>query len=195
MHKLLVSLPQAPSLATTAIYSLSGYTLQAVLHDMRAPVSQRNPARGGASRSGRPSAHLLYLDSLAEVRAWLDLLREDLLRFVRAEEERNYPRVIARAKRFVEQHHAEELTLAMVAKDAALDPSYFSTLFKHHSGEGFTSYLTRVRIEAAKELLRTTDLKVYEVAERVGYQNQYHFSRVFKRMTGLTPGEFRSSCG
>jgi two-component system response regulator YesN len=68
---------------------------------------------------------------------------------------------------------------------------YFSTMFKKTTGEGFIQYLTRLRMEKAKMLLLTTDQKTAEIAESVGLENYRSFNRLFKKMTGLTPSEFR----
>lgn len=57
----------------------------------------------------------------------------------------------------------------------------------------FLDYLNKVRIEKAKELLANTDLKVWEIAEKVGYKNPKHFARIFKDITGLTPNEYRDA--
>lgn len=67
---------------------------------------------------------------------------------------------------------------------------YLSHLFKKETGITFSAYVTKLRIEKAKELLRQGDKKIYEISEMVGYQTVQYFSKVFKRETGKTPGEF-----
>ena len=73
-----------------------------------------------------------------------------------------------------------------------MSPQYLSKLFKKKKDLSFIEYLTKVRIEKSIELLRTTDLSVSDVAERVGYQMK-NFIRVFKKQMGVTPGQFRGS--
>ena len=72
-----------------------------------------------------------------------------------------------------------------------LSPVYVSRLFKQETGETFTDYITKVRIEKAKELLSYSAVKVYDVGRRTGYFNPRYFYRVFKNITGYTPSEYR----
>lgn len=87
----------------------------------------------------------------------------------------------------------EELTLETLADKIYLSPSYLSKLFKKETGENLSVYIQNVRIQQAKLLLRTTDLKTYEVAERVGISDPVYFSRTFKKITGMKPKDFRHS--
>ena len=82
-------------------------------------------------------------------------------------------------------------SLATISHILRIDPSYFSMLFKKSFGVNFVDYLTELRIEAAKDLLRDPFLTTAEVAGRVGYESANYFARVFKKNTGLTPTEFR----
>lgn len=72
-------------------------------------------------------------------------------------------------------------------------PAYLSRLFKKKTGINFVDYLTRLRVEKAKEFLALPALKVYTVAEMVGYENPRYFSRIFKDVTGMSPQDYRSS--
>ena len=74
-------------------------------------------------------------------------------------------------------------------------PSYFSALFKRETGENFVRYLTRVRIDRAKELLQQTNLSVSEVCSRVGYNDLKHFTQTFKKETSLSPAQYRRLYG
>ncbi|MBW7461275.1 AraC family transcriptional regulator, partial [Paenibacillus sepulcri] len=86
---------------------------------------------------------------------------------------------------------AEPLTLTSVAAEVGLSSFYLSRLFKEETGEAFNDYLTRLRIDQAIRLLKTTTLKVYEVAERVGIPSYRYFSVVFRGITGVSPTEFK----
>lgn len=98
---------------------------------------------------------------------------------------------IRTVKAYVLQHCAEDLSLELLAGMVYLSPSYLSRLFKRETGETLSSYVQNIRIEQAKTLLRTTSLKTYEVAERVGIPDPVYFSRIFKKITGVKPKDFR----
>ncbi len=100
---------------------------------------------------------------------------------------------ISQAFLYIKRHYAEELSLSDVAKYVHLTPAYFSSLFKKQTGENFNRYLIRVRIEQAKELLMTTDMKISDIAHAVGYPNASYFIRVFKKQEGTSPMEFKNA--
>lgn len=102
------------------------------------------------------------------------------------------PPMITRAKQFIEEHHAEDLSLAMLAKAVNTSTFYFCKMFKKGTGINFTDYLSRIRIEKAKNLLLNPNLRVSEIAYEVGFQSLTHFNRIFKKLAGQSPTEYRS---
>ena len=78
-----------------------------------------------------------------------------------------------------------------VAEHLFLNPSYFSKIFHEKMGDTFSKYLIRLRVNRAKELLKDSTLKIYEVAEQVGYQDFRHFVKLFKEQEGMTPAQYR----
>lgn len=90
---------------------------------------------------------------------------------------------------YIHEHYAEELTLVELSDKVYISRNHLSIIFKNMTGETFNNYLTRVRIEKARELLMERNMLVYEVAERVGYKNIPYFSTVFKKITGMNPTE------
>lgn len=103
-------------------------------------------------------------------------------------------KIIQAVLEYVETFYNQKITLATAAEYFHFNASYLSKLFCTEMGEPFTKYLMKVRIEKAKELLKNPVLKVYEVAEQVGYNDIKYFAKVFKEIEGLTPGEFRERC-
>ncbi|XID93256.1 response regulator [Paenibacillaceae bacterium WGS1546] len=101
--------------------------------------------------------------------------------------------LLARVVRYIEEHYAEEITLESVAAVAFMNPYYFSSFFKKHMKRNFKQYVTDLRMKQAVELLTRTDMMVYEIAEKVGYNNARHFSDMFKKQTGKLPQEFKHS--
>jgi AraC-like DNA-binding protein/ligand-binding sensor protein len=102
------------------------------------------------------------------------------------------PPVITKAKQFIQEHHAEELSLGAVAKAVHTSVFYFCKLFRKVTGINFTEYVSRVRIEKAKNLLLNPNLRISEIAYEVGFQSLTHFNRVFKKLIGQSPTEYRS---
>jgi len=101
------------------------------------------------------------------------------------------PPVIARAKEFIHEHQTEHLRLGHVAKAVNTSTFYFCKMFKKVTGINFTDYLSRVRIEKSKNLLLNQNLRVSEIAFEVGFQSLTHFNRVFKKILGQSPTEYR----
>ncbi len=102
------------------------------------------------------------------------------------------PPVITRAKEYILEHQTEELSLGQVAKAVNTSTFYFCKMFKKITGINFTDYLSRVRIEKSKNLLLNPNLRVSEIAFEVGFQSLTHFNRVFKKILGQSPTEYRA---
>jgi AraC-like DNA-binding protein len=102
------------------------------------------------------------------------------------------PPVITRAKEYIHEHQTEELSLGQVAKAVNTSTFYFCKMFKKITGINFTDYLSRVRIEKSKNLLLNPNLRVSEIAFEVGFQSLTHFNRVFKKILGQSPTEYRA---
>jgi AraC-like DNA-binding protein len=99
--------------------------------------------------------------------------------------------VVTRAKQFINDHQTEELSLEQVASAVHTSKFYFCKIFKKATDINFTDYLSRVRTERAKNLLLNPNLRVSEIAYEVGFQSLTHFNRVFKRILGRSPTDYR----
>lgn len=108
------------------------------------------------------------------------------------QQENSEPPVIARARNYIHEHQTEELSLGQVAKAVNMSSFYFCKMFKKVTGINFTDYVARVRIEKSKNLLLNPNLRVSEIAFEVGFQSLTHFNRVFKKLIGQSPTEYRS---
>lgn len=133
---------------------------------------------------------LSLLGNQEEIKAWLEQFSIKIVT-ARAESIKggNY-HAIKKALEYIEAHYQEDLSINMVAEQVYLSPSYFSHIFKKIRGEGFIDYLNAVRIAKAKELLKESRYKVYEVSNMVGYKDYKYFSSVFKKITGVSPTEY-----
>lgn len=102
------------------------------------------------------------------------------------------PPMIARAKAFIEEHQSESLSLKQVARAVNTSTFYFCKVFKKTTGINFTDYVSRIRIEKAKNLALNPNLRISEIAFEVGFQSLTHFNRVFKKITGMSPTDYRA---
>lgn len=104
-----------------------------------------------------------------------------------------YTAPIRNAIRYMEEHYPESLALSDVAGHVGLSAEYLSRLFKEETGVKFVVYLNNLRLKHALRLLESTNLKVYEVAEQVGYSNLSYFSTVFKKNFGQNPFDYKNN--
>lgn len=102
------------------------------------------------------------------------------------------PVCITRVREFINAHYAEDLSLATAAQVAHMSVFYFCKQFKKATGLSFTEYLGRVRVEKAKQELLKPNARVSEVAFEVGFQSLTHFNRVFKKLNGESPTDYRT---
>ena len=107
------------------------------------------------------------------------------------QEQNSEPPIITRAKQFIAEHQGEELSLEQVAKSVNTSKFYFCKVFKKATGVNFTDYLSRARIERAKNLLLNPNLRISEIAYETGFQSLTHFNRVFKKILGQSPTQYR----
>lgn len=92
---------------------------------------------------------------------------------------------------YMHAHYAEDITLSDAADGVYLNAAYLSRLFKKETGKTFSEYLTEVRIDAAARMIESTNLYIYEIAQRSGYRNLKYFYKVFKKVKGYSPNEQR----
>ena len=105
----------------------------------------------------------------------------------------HYIGTIQQAKDYIDRHYMEpELSLNEVAAHVNLSPSHFSVTFSKEASQTFKEYLTEIRIKKAKEYLRTTALRSVDISYQVGYSDPHYFSHVFRKVTGMSPNEFRN---
>lgn len=103
--------------------------------------------------------------------------------------------VLKKAVEYINSHFSQQINLNEVAEHTYVSTYYISRLFKRETGKNFVDYITELRIEKAKELLKEGRYKTYEIAEMVGIPDSHYFSRLFKKYAGLTPTEYKDSAG
>lgn len=146
-------------------------------------------------QSGGEVKTVFLLTGYKDFTEWLNTLEQDILAYLERENKKGYQSIVNRVQKIVQERFKDELTLQEVADELHVTPGYLSTLMKKYTGKTFVECITDTRLKIAKEKLTKTDWKVYEIAEQVGYQDQFYFSRIFKRVTGVSPAEFRKRYG
>lgn len=105
-------------------------------------------------------------------------------------------RVVDKLKEIIRSEYAHELKLEDLSQRVFLNPKYISRMFRLETGLSLTNYMVYIRMEKAKQLMKENpDLKVYEVANLVGYQDSVYFNKIFKKLIGCTPFEYKNKSG
>ena len=92
--------------------------------------------------------------------------------------------------KYLGTYFTDDISLKTIADYLKMNPNYIGALFKRETGETFTNYLTKLRIDRAKELLLTTDMSISEICTASGFNDYFYFIKTFKKITGTTPGKF-----
>ena len=134
------------------------------------------------------------LNNEADMRAACGLLIHEYIEAIRKMRRWSSYNPMIKAVAYIQEHyHRSDLLIQDIASFIEMSPSYLSKTFKSEIGDTFTDYLTKMRMNKALQLLVDTNLKVYEVAQAVGYSDQTHFSKAFKKQYGVSPSEYRRS--
>lgn len=130
-----------------------------------------------------------------ELRAWLAAITREICKFVRDRQNGTAARAVAKAKQYISENYARDISLDELARHVFLSPYYLSRVFSEEAGASITDYLKKVRMNKAQSLLMSTDKSILEIAMAVGYKDPNYFSRVFKSITGKAPHQYRKGNG
>jgi two-component system response regulator YesN len=133
-----------------------------------------------------------HLSSVAETESYLWDLFESIL-IGRYAPDAVYSASVRKAIAYMEEFYASSITLEEIAGHVEISKSYLSMLFKQETGINLVAFLNQYRIGRGKKLLATTNLKIYEIADVIGFGSPYYFSKVFKTMTGMQCKEYRDT--
>lgn len=140
---------------------------------------------------------LFLQNSLADIHRIVADSFEQLMDEAASEKEGNpeHKRVIRSVIGIINSRYQENISLQSISNEVYLTPSYLSFLFKKETGTSLIKYITMVRMEKAKELLKSGNMKIFDIAAAVGYQSYSYFNIAFKSYAGKTPSQYRASCG
>ena len=136
-------------------------------------------------------ATIYQAEKSSELEIWFQGRLQNVLRTIHSNQMKQENTVIDKAKNFIRNNYSWDVSLDDVSRQLKLTPYYFSKLFKQETGMTFMEYLTGLRIERAKEMLRDPELSIKEIGISVGYSDPNYFSRIFKKVQGITPTEYR----
>jgi len=142
-------------------------------------------------------SYLFNMNSIDGYVAIESLCRERIVHTIKNAKElqkKKINRAIVNAKVFINENFSNEITLEEVSKEVCVSTHYFSRLFKEETSENFIEYLTRVRLDRAKELMKNSDLSIKEICFKVGFADPNYFSHTFKKTEKLTPSEYIKNC-
>jgi two-component system response regulator YesN len=136
--------------------------------------------------------NIQVMQTVKEIFAEIIRLAEESITLLNQRRQSQHDGLVEKGVKYIEANYCQEmLSLRDIAQAVHVSPIYFSIIFKKELKINFSDFLTQTRMKKAMELIRTTDLKTYEVAERVGYSNPNYFSICFKKYTGFSPTEFK----
>ena len=161
----------------------------------------RTAIRSGANAEERLRDNDRFLEKLNGIQSfddlclWLSTVINEVMDSVFGFTGLRHAGVINQSIQYINTHYDQRLTLDEVAGRVFLSPPYFSRIFKEETGETFTAFLNRVRVERSRELLRHKHLRLADIALLVGFEDQSYFTKVFKKITGMPPLRYRDGLG
>lgn len=134
-------------------------------------------------------------DDMGQIERKLMCFYENLLTQIKSKKRNRNENLVLELKNYLDTHFNENITLTSLSKQLSISSGYLSILFRDYTSSNFSEYLTELRISKAKELLTNTDLRIYEIAEKIGYRDAFYFSAAFKKEVGVNPSDYREQIG
>ncbi len=136
--------------------------------------------------------YILELETLEEINQVITDVCAKTIEYLQNQEASSTNSIVAGIKRYLEENMDKNISLEAIAEEVYLTPNYIGHLFKEEVGMNYLDYLTQIRMEKAKALLKEPKNKIYEVSLQVGHNNPNYFSKLFKKYTGYTPSQYKS---
>lgn len=170
------------------VQTISGYLLLSLSKTL---LEAGLPKKEIFLKEDRMREKIKRIDSIERIEKYVLEEFRDTLQYIVQREEKSTKVSINDISKYIEDNYNRDISLNEIGDFFSITPEYVSSLFKKERGENYLVFLSRLRIERATEMLRDSELKTYEIAERVGYYDTHHFSKVFKKLMGMTPSEYR----
>lgn len=172
-------------------YSQAMDVTSSILHLCLTMIPDSEPCLVACFDQYRDSYLSLYRQkNTRQIMEWLEVFSQAVMTFCGGQHKELKNTLISDITQYIETHLNEKLVLNDVASMFSVSPNYLGHLFKKTMSAGFNEYVTQAKISRAKYLMFHTDLKIYEIAEQVGFENSFYFSRVFKKTEGCSPRRY-----
>lgn len=143
--------------------------------------------------SGDYISEIQKFESIRDLNEWLTKVLNSIMFSVFPNSHVRLAAIVERVKGYIDDNYMKKISLNELANIAGFSVSYLSKIFKEETQKSISAYINHVRIENAKKLLRTTDISLVELAYVVGFEEQSYFTKVFKKLEGVSPGKYRDS--
>lgn len=160
------------------------YLSLSLLNNGEQIVSEIFAARNNGYRS------LYELTNVEQILDWLTVFRDGLCESFAAHNKDYKHHIVVNVKKYIGEHIEEKLTLNKVAEVFSISPNYLSVLFSKYNDMGFTDYINQNKVEAAIKMMTDGDYKIYEISDLLSFESAFYFSRVFKKVTGMSPRDY-----
>ena len=171
------------------LLNLTGSSRKTELYELTQELKEIDSPLSSAQEEHARSFFQSLLPDLKDIRSF-----QDLIQSFPGENEDDHQDgssiLVQQALRIIREEYNKETGIAQIAYKLQVTPNYLSSLFHKHTGIPFTRYITEIRMNKARQLLKETNLNIKEIAQQVGYHSSRHFSGLFRQETGLTPSEY-----
>jgi two-component system, response regulator YesN len=179
--------------ASCTIQDVQVYLLEVVTTILRSAQESGIEIEALFGAGSQLHAEIFKFSGLQEAKAWLQEISLTIRKHIASSRQHAYKDIVEKALQYTREHYANsELSLQKLCMQLHISTGYFSAVFKREVKMTYVQYVMQLRMETAKELLRSSDLKAFEIAERVGFADPNYFSFCFKKQVGISPKEYRT---
>jgi two-component system response regulator YesN len=173
-----------------AVYS---FVMEVVISLLRVIRIKGIPQSEIFSDESRLLRYIYGFEDIGQLKRWLNAKIEATVDGIKNPKTENMSKVVKDLLLYIDQHYHEDLSLKTYSQKIHYNPIYLGRLFRKETGEVFSDYVNKVRIEKSKSLLRSSSMKINDISEAIGFSNPNYYHNIFKKLVGMTPSEYRNN--